>query len=121
MRLNVLLAGLSAALSMAATGAWAQSYDGDWEGVLDAGQQKLRLELHVKTDGETVNATLDSLDQGASLPAAAGKVENGELGLLFLSVGGELKAKLAADGKSFSGTWTQGREMPLMMTRKAAK
>jgi hypothetical protein len=121
MRLNVLLAGLSAALALAASGAWAQSYDGDWEGVLDAGAQKLRLELHVKTTGDKIEATLDSLDQGASLPASAAKVENGELGILFLNVGGELKAKLAADGKSFAGTWTQGREMPLNMTRKAAK
>jgi uncharacterized protein len=121
MRLKMLLAGLTAALSMAATGAWAQSYDGDWEGVLQAGPQKLRLELHVKTEGGNTSAVLDSLDQGASIPATAAKVENGELGILFLAIGGELKGKLAADGKSFTGAWTQGREMPLTMTRKAAK
>ena len=121
MRVNVLLAGLSAAFVMAASGAWAQSYDGDWVGVLDAGAQKLRLELHVNTAGDKIDATLDSLDQGASLPASAAKVENGELGVLFLAVGGELKAKLAPDGKSFVGTWTQGREMPLTMTRKTPK
>ena len=121
MRLNVLLAGLAAALSVSATGAWAQSYDGDWEGVLDAGGQKLRLELHVKTEGDKINATLDSLDQGASLPATAAKIENGELDVLFLPIGGELRAKQAADGKSITGTWTQGRDLPLTMIRKAAK
>src|SRR5213075_126458 len=121
MRLNLLLAGVSAALSMSAAGAWAQSYDGDWEGVLQAGPQNLRLELHVKTQGDKIEATLDSLDQGATLPATAAKFENGELDILFLPIGGELRAKQAADGKSFTGTWTQGREMPLTMTRKAAK
>ncbi len=119
-RMSSFVAGAFAALALGGS-AWAQSYDGDWEGALQAGGQTLRLELHVKTEAGNPTAVLDSLDQGASIPASAGKVENGELGLLFLTIGGEFKGKLAADGKSIVGTWSQGMTLPLTLTRKAAK
>jgi hypothetical protein len=98
-----------------------QPYAGDWEGVLQAGPQKLRLELHIKNDAGQATAVLDSLDQGISAPATGVKVEDGELGILFLPLGGELKGKLSADGKSMTGTWTQGVPLPLTLTKKAAK
>jgi hypothetical protein len=98
-----------------------QPYAGDWEGILQAGPQKLRLELHVKNDAGQASAVLDSLDQGISTPATGVKVEDGELGILFLPLGGELKGKLSADGKSMTGTWTQGVSLPLTLTKKAAK
>jgi hypothetical protein len=114
------LTAAAAALAMAGA-ASAQTYDGDWEGVLQAGPNKLRLELEVRTTDGRMSAVLNSLDQNAVIPATAAKVEDGELGVLFLSVNGELKAKLSADGKSMTGTWTQGRALPLTLTRKAAK
>lgn len=96
------------------------AYAGDWEGVLHAGPRNLRLELHLKTSGGEATATLDSLDQGVSMPATGIKVEGGELGILFLAAGGELKGKISADGKSIVGSWTQGMSLPLTLTRKAA-
>ena len=116
---------VSAALAMAAaliaTPALAQTYDGDWAGVLDIGGQKLRLELHVKTQGNETKAVIDSLDQGATIPAAAVKTDGGELSILFLSIGGELTGKLSPDGTQIVGKWTQGGELPLTLTKKAAK
>jgi hypothetical protein len=108
------------ALAIAAP-AVAQIYDGDWAGALSAGGQTLHLELHVKTAGGATSAILDSLDQGATIPATAVKTDGGELSILFLPIGGELKAKLSADGKTLDGTWTQGATLPLTMTKKAAK
>ena len=119
-RLTAAAAALGAALALASAAA-AQSYDGDWEGVLEAGGQKLRLELHVKTVDGAPTAVLDSLDQGASIPTSLVKVENGELHAGFISIGGELKGKLSADGKAIEGSWTQGQTLPLKLTRKAAK
>jgi hypothetical protein len=119
-RIAAFAGALAGALALAGA-AGAQSFDGDWEGALEAGGQKLRLELHVKTENGNPTAILDSLDQGASIPASAGKIENGELGLLFMNVGGELKGKLSPDGKAIVGEWTQGRTLPLTLTRKAAK
>jgi hypothetical protein len=117
---------LAAALAIAAPAPAAaqtapQAYDGDWEGVLHAGPQNLRLQLHVKTRAGQTTAVLDSLDQGISAPATGVKVEDGELGILFLPLAGELKGKLSPDGKTITGTWTQEVTLPLTLTKKAAK
>jgi hypothetical protein len=95
------------------------AYVGDWEGVLHAGPRNLRLELHLKASAGEATATLDSLDQGISAPATGVKVESGELGVLFLPLGGELKGKISPDGKTINGSWTQGTSLPLTLTRKA--
>ncbi len=110
---------LVAALALAGP-ALAQTYDGDWAGTLKAGDQSLRLILHVKTAGGTTTAALDSLDQGATLDASAVKIEGGELNVLFLTAGAELKAKLAPDGKALNGAWVQGATLPLTLTKQPA-
>ena len=124
MKFSALAAGVGAAVMLAiATPAAAQTVDayaGDWEGVLHAGPRNLRLELHLKTSGGEATATLDSLDQGISMPATGVKVEGGELGILFLAAGGELKGKISPDGKSIVGSWSQDTSLPLTLTRKAA-
>jgi len=124
MKFSAFASGVVAAVLLAiAAPAAAQivdAYAGDWEGVLHAGAQNLRLELHLKTSGGEATATLDSLDQGISMPATGIKVEGGELGILFLAAGGELKGKISPDGKSIVGSWAQGTSLPLTLTRKAA-
>ncbi|MGZ6050347.1 MAG: hypothetical protein ACXWKN_18300 [Phenylobacterium sp.] len=116
-------AAIALAAGLIATPALAQgappNYDGDWAGVLEAGGQKLRLELHVKSDGADRTAVLDSLDQGSTIPATAVKIEGGELSILFLSIGGELTGKLSSDGRQIVGAWTQGPSLPLTLTKKA--
>ena len=125
MKFSVCVRNIAIAVALAAAPAAAQpaiqAYVGDWEGVLQAGPQKLRLELHLKTEAGQATAVLDSLDQGLSAPATGVKVEDGELGILFLPLASELKGRLSADGKSIIGTWTQGAPLPLTLTRKAAK
>lgn len=117
------LFALAAALATLAGPAMAQAptpqaYDGDWAGALKAGDQTLRVELHLKTANGATTGELNSLDQGAVIPATAVKTDGGELSALFLSVGGELKAKLSADGKTLDGTWNQGATLPLTLTKK---
>lgn len=112
-------AGLAVAMALIAAPTMAQTYDGDWAGALAAGGQTLRLELHIKTEGGASTAVLDSLDQGSTIPASAVKTDGGELSILFLPIGGELKAKLSPDGQALAGTWSQGVTLPLTLTRKA--
>ena len=114
--------GLAAAFALTGP-AWAQppmaqTYDGDWAGTLKAGNQNLRLELHLKTANGVTAGELNSLDQDAVIPATAVKTDGGELSIMFLAVGGELKAKLSPDGKTLDGTWSQGASLPLTLTRK---
>ena len=114
--------GLALAAAFALAGpAMAQAYDGDWAGTLHAGAQDLRLVLHVTTKDGAATATLDSLDQGASIPASAVKTDGGQLSALFLAIGGEFTGKLSDDGKTLTGTWAQGANLPLVLTRTAAK
>jgi hypothetical protein len=103
------------------TPALAGPYDGDWAGTLDAGGQKLRLELHVTSDAKGTSAELDSLDQNVTIPATAIKTDGGQLSMLFLSVGGELTGKLSSDGSQIVGNWVQGASLPLTLTKKPAK
>ncbi|HLZ77302.1 hypothetical protein [Phenylobacterium sp.] len=95
-----------------------QAYDGVWAGAISAGGQTLHLELTVKTANGETTAEMNSLDQGATIPASAVKTDGGQLSLLFLSVGAEYTAKLSADGKSLAGSFTQGGSVPLTMTKK---
>ena len=94
-------------------------HDGDWAGTLEAGGQKLRLELHLKTVGGQETAELVSLDQdNAAFPATAVKTDGGEISILFLAISGEFKGKLSPDGKTLAGSFTQGLTLPLTLTKK---
>jgi hypothetical protein len=113
--------GLAASLVLALPAA-AQTYDGDWNGVLEIPNgTKLRLALHVKTEAGATTAVLDSVDQGATIPSTAVKTEGGEFQALFMAVMGELKGKLSADGQTLDGTWSQGATLPLKLTKAVAK
>ena len=112
--------GAAAALALAGSAHAQSKYDGEWEGVLQAGFQKFRLELVVKTEGDQVGALLRSLDQNATIPATAAKIENDELGVLLVNMNAEIKGKLEPDGKTIKGTFWQGQSLPLTLTRKAA-
>lgn len=115
--------GLALAVALLAAPAFAQTpYDGDWAGTLEVSGQKLRLELHVKSDAAgAATAVIDSPDQGATIPANAVKTDGGQLGVLFMSIGGEFAGKLSPDGTQLVGTWTQGGSLPLTLTKKPAK
>jgi hypothetical protein len=108
---------------MLSTSIWSQAlagpFDGDWEGVLQAGAQRLRAEVHIESNAEGLAVVLDSLDQGASIPATAAKIENGELNALFLSIAGELRMRIGANPDTLVGAWIQGPTLPLTLTRKA--
>ena len=120
LRLGSALAGAAAALALAGGAQAQQTFDGEWEGVLQAGPQKFRLELVVKTEGQQVGAVLKSLDQNATIPATAAKVEDGELGVLLMNMNAEIKGRVSPDGKTFKGTFWQGATLPLTLTRKVA-
>ncbi len=109
--------------------AGAQDIVGDWQGTLSAGGQQLRLVLHVtKAPDGTLKATLDSIDQpGANgIPVNSVSLKDSKLSLDIAMVHGTYEGKVSADGKTISGTWTQGQPLPLEFKRadapvKAAK
>ena len=102
--------------------AHAQDVSGDWQGTLNAGGAELRLVLHItKASDGSLNATLDSVDQGANnIPVSAISLKSSKLSMNIEAVHGTYEGTLAADSKTISGTWLQGQSLPLDFKRATA-
>ena len=95
--------------------------EGTYTGTLQAGEAKLHLVLHLsKSPGGSLQASLDSLDQGVFAIEASGvKYSSGQLNLEVASVGAHYEAKVSADHKFIDGTWSQGEAtLPLVFRRE---
>jgi hypothetical protein len=111
-----------ATLVFAASLAQAQDISGDWQGTLHAGGAELRLVLHIaKTPDGSLQAKLDSVDQNANgIPVSSITFKDSHLSLGIEAVHGTYEGKIPADGKTISGTWTQGSSLPLDFKRVTA-
>ena len=95
--------------------------EGDWEGTLDAGPVKLRIVLHITRKEGGYGATLDSPDQGAmGIPIETVTVTGDSIKIGMKSLGATYVGKLARDGSSIAGDFTQGQTIPLTFTRVAS-
>jgi uncharacterized protein len=100
----------------------AQDIAGDWQGTLKTGVSELRLVLHItRAPDKGLKATLDSVDQGANgIPVDSVTLKDSKLSLDVTAVQGTYEGTVAADGKTISGTWSQGAALPLDFHRSAA-
>jgi uncharacterized protein (TIGR03435 family) len=93
---------------------------GIWQGTLHAGRD-LRLELKITqaAAGGEYKATFYSIDQGGqAIPVSKTTFQDGALTFLIDVVGGKYEGKMSADGKTITGTWTQGpNPIPLVLAR----
>ena len=68
------------------------------------------------------HAVLVSLDQGgAEIPVAAIEQKETGLRLVVKAVGGEYRGTINKDGTELNGTWAQGGEVPLKLTKKVSE
>ncbi|MGA3130498.1 MAG: TIGR03435 family protein [Terracidiphilus sp.] len=92
---------------------------GIWQGTLHAGRD-LRTELKItQAAGGEYKVTFYSIDQGGQ-PFAASKTtfQDGTLTFSLDMIGGKYEGKMSADGKTITGTWTQGpNPIPLVLSR----
>jgi D-alanyl-D-alanine-carboxypeptidase/D-alanyl-D-alanine-endopeptidase len=116
---TTLIAVAAALLCSTASLVQAQDIVGDWQGTLKVGADvELRLVLHVTKAADGLNATLDSIDQGANaIPVSAIKLESSKLTFTVDAVSGTYEGTVNAGGTSIDGTWTQGQPLPLAWTR----
>lgn len=92
--------------------------EGDWLGNLAAPGANLRLAIHLKQADGRWTGTFDSLDQGAMAMRLSAVTWSGDrLSFELRAAGGRFEGRLAADGQSIQGTWTQGTALPLSFTR----
>jgi pimeloyl-ACP methyl ester carboxylesterase len=93
--------------------------EGDWRGTLDAGVAKLDLILHVVRKNDTLTATVDSPDQGATGLAVESIVVNGKsLRFEMKSLGADYEGVFSSDGSQIEGEFRQqGQRLPLIFKR----
>ena len=95
-------------------------FEGTWQGTLDAGQKlRLALTLSKKADG-TYSGTVDSLDQGSTIPIEVITINGDSIHLELQTVGATFDGKLNADGSELIGQFTQGSTLPLTFKRGPA-
>jgi fermentation-respiration switch protein FrsA (DUF1100 family) len=108
---------------VAASFAQSQDIAGDWQGTLSPNGAELRLVLHItKAPDSSLKATLDSIDQpGANgIPVNSITLKDSKLNLDVATVHGTYEGKVATDGKTITGTWTQAAPLPLEFKRATA-
>jgi len=95
--------------------------EGLWLGTLQVqGGMEVRLLFNISTDPDgSVNATMDSIDQGAKgIPVDIVTYKDGILHLGIKSIRGSFDGTLKEDGKTIEGEWKQsGLSLPLVLSR----
>lgn len=92
------------------------NFNGSWKGTLDAGPYSLTIVFNIQQTDDSVAITWDSPDQGAyGLPATA-TINGNELNVDMPESYATYKGTLVGD--TLDGTFTQGGNVPLRMTRK---
>jgi uncharacterized protein (TIGR03435 family) len=95
----------------------AQSISGNWQGTLQAGQQKIRIVFKIALENDKLTATLYTVDRPSPPIATTIKVDGSSVKIMVPSANGAYEGKLSGDGNSIAGTWTQGAPLPLNLAR----
>jgi uncharacterized protein (TIGR03435 family) len=96
----------------------AQSIADTWQGTLHAGQDLRTVVKITKADDGGYKAVFYSIDQGGDgLPVTKITLDGSTVKMTLTMIGGTYEGKLSPDGKTITGTWTQGSPLPLILTR----
>ena len=106
-------------LSTFAFGQTTQDITGQWQGVLRIPAKDLRIIVKITKDDNRFQSTLYSIDQPSPpLKGSGTRFESGTLTFAVDPIGGKYEGKLSSDGKTLTGTWTQGpTPLPLNLDR----
>src|SRR5678815_3690793 len=100
-----------------AVAAQTQNLVGQWQGTLD-GKLRLVFVFAASGQGNTLTATMYSIDQSPMAIGATPTVSGGNVRLVVAPAGISFEGKVSADGNSIVGTFTQGPgSIPLTLER----
>ena len=100
-----------------AVAAQTQNLVGQWQGTLD-GKLRLVFVFAASGQGNTLTATMYSIDQSPVAIGATPTVAGGNVRLVVAPAGISFEGKVSADGNSIVGTFTQGPgSIPLTLER----
>src|SRR5262245_18318595 len=111
--------GLLALIVFCAAAFQSQNLTGTWQGTLEAGQAKLRTVIKISLDDDKLKAVFYSIDQKSPpIPVSAVTRDGSSLKMTIAALNGNYEGKIAPDGNSITGTWTQGGPLlPLNLVR----
>jgi pimeloyl-ACP methyl ester carboxylesterase len=107
------------------TSAFAQSsrdFTGIWAGKIPTGAFSLRIDFKLtKTPDGGYKATLDSIDQGAKdIPVPGVTVKGDTIHIDMSNIRATYDGTLSTDGKTITGTFVQGANMDVVLTKMDA-
>lgn len=88
---------------------------GTWQGLLEAGGMKVRLVFHIRKEGNALQATMDSPDQGAKDIPVSSVLYRGDS--LLLTAGPVSYKGRFQDDSTINGVFVQGIQVPLTLHR----
>jgi len=99
----------------------AQTLDiaGAWQGTLQVGPQQLRIVIKLTRGDGNLSAVLYSIDQTpAPIPTSGVTLQGSTLKFAVPAIAGTYEGRIAAEGTSIAGAWTQNDiKMPLNLAR----
>src|SRR5262245_12448930 len=113
-----------AALAASASGVFAQSFTGTWQGALKVPQAKngeLRIVIKIEATEKDKSAEFYSIDQNPTpLKADSVKTSGQGIKITIPTVNGTYEGTLSSDGNTINGTWSQGESRPLNLAKATA-
>ena len=97
-----------------------QGIEDTWQGTLHVPEHDLRIVMKIsRGDKGQLKVSNYSIDQGGGeMQASSASFEDKELKFAIDMIDGKYEGRLSSDGKSISGTWTQGpNPLPLVFER----
>lgn len=96
----------------------AQGIDGNWQATLNGPPGGLRTILKIAKSGSGWSAQFYSIDQSPdAIPVTSITLDGTDVKFSIDLIRGSYVGKLSADSNSITGTWTQGKPLPLNFTR----
>jgi uncharacterized protein (TIGR03435 family) len=98
-----------------------QNITGAWQGSLRIGSRELRVVFKISLEDDKLKTVVYSIDQGGKAIRASAITRDGStIKVTLAAIGGSYEGKVASDGRTIAGSWTQKTPVPLTLVRATA-